>query len=222
PGNGVVTAYWAGCFSCPDLLALLVLWISDASAMAAAPLVGTAGCLPCPPGLSRTRTARRRAQRKAQCRKLLECAHEFDARKKADLCSEYQMTDVIQPVLALWRSPPMVHTVGLPMLTDGAVAVPSADTHGRIPEAPYVQRTRHDEHETGSEGDSLSGDVGTDTSDQEDLGSDSDHDVETRVATQPTTRLLYAEYREIGRLLIGQLVRGEEQGVQIRESDLIE
>ena len=176
------------------------------------------------------------------------------------------MTDVIQPVLALWRSPPTAYMGGLLMLTDSAEEVPSADevdlrasrplktptralsrehdctvsdhivpkavanagvkvglaTCGRFPETPFVKRTQHVEYEEGSECDSLDGDMGTDPSDQEDLGSDSDHAEVTGAAMQPTTRLSNAEYLQIGRLLIEQLVRGEEQGVQVRESELIE
>ena len=98
------------------------------------------------------------------------------------------------------------------MLTDGVEEVPSADEVDLRASRPLKTPTRALSREPDC----------TDTSDQEDLGSDSDHAEVTGAAMQPTTRLSYAEYLQIGRLLIEQLVRGEEQGVQVRESELIE
>ena len=59
--------------------------------------------------------------------------------------------------------------------------------------------------------------MGTDTSDQEELGRESGHAEETGVVVHATTRLLYAEYLAIGGLLVEQLVRGEELGVQVKD-----
>lgn len=155
------------------------------------------------------------------------------------------MLDVIQPVLALWRSPPMVHIVGIPMLADCAVVVPCADDECEKAEPPGLRRVCIGMREgcdagclssgrgvctyassssrlRGFESDSHDSGMGTDTSDQEELGRESGHAEETGVAVHAPTRLLYAEYLAIGRLLVEQLVRGEELGVQVKESDLIE